>query len=1370
MASQVTQEDYGANRLYPLLYILRNVCAPALASLFVQNFKDTKYVKDQKYEEIAKMNLYELLRKVHNKGKKEEEKKKKKQTDNLQSSSAVSKTLHINNLGTNADILSRISVRDLLVERPKQLEIKGDLSNIDVTFLLNVLTNEILEFDLDLRPLQVIRSIRNKIFHSGSEIECTEISLNKLCEAAEKVHKYIGEAVDIHSKREESLSLPQCLDTLACNIIEELKSEVTSKYQNGGRAVLPPITDIGCQSKVDMWKYIEDLVQIPQGQRNPIVMCGASGSGKTSVLQSVVASMCEKKESPFQLVLYLKLYNNPSEMAMWEGMLKSIEEQYPKTVKKYDIIYILDALRMYANDILFLVDWNLKDAKHIPLANMVNGTWVLTYQGECESLSAFQILQVKPLTEDLVQDILKSLNGDEREKQYMLELFDECKYKGILNTPEMVNIFNEIRRSVPCKEMFEYFIRKKIRCFTTDNDLELIEKLTSRNMDTKDLVQEILKSLNGDEREKKDMLKNDLLTEDLIQDILKCLNGDESKRENIFKLFEEPKYKGILNTPEMVNIFIEIRRLVPFKEMLEYFIRKIIRCMKIGNDLKLIEKLTLRNVIENEGFYKEKDLESVKPEITDSFFLKDAKGLSFRYRVIEELFAARFIQREEEEETKRMLEKYPTQIPLLKRVIKFACIFWCEYDLIRKKLYFIKPYLSQVLNVDDIKCYKKRKKEEMDYIFEDDSETGSQENAFTKWSYLVNFVEACGCRQEILNLLGEIIGQKDVWLFKCKFLNEEKIPVLEKILRNVKYSRPKTVRLESGVKCEILNMVWNILGNLPLENKMLVRINIVGRKCPSVSLANLENLIRDIVNVTNPYLQLLNYVGPFVYKGEKEFMECLCVKDHLRFLDVIVRDKASFAESINCKGLAKLIESKVKVNLKSVTENKKTPTVSEGIPPTLTVRYQSGILNLLHEFNCSQYLKYLSMDGIVITEKFHINLEAFTSLECLFIKCNPESYTRNQAVITGTEPMEVDGSEQGDASATVLPFKDWVFKLAMHTKLPKGLERLMLHNMSFCNDSNVSILIEKWKNLQRLMILDTNVSVTGAYDIVKEKENERPEPSFENGADVEQHLKKKCHISTSDISHNKGCNKCPRLTKKERKAQSKEKPLGRELIITSNQDLCRKCKNFPCSCTLMDGEDSRETFDSIKNLIRASYECDYLSFSYTNKIFTVRKNMHKDLRVHIPLPSLDDDLVLKLQLYTSGKSVFEDAQLSHNGADKAVKLLQQLDSLKGVFESLIIVQYIQLELTKLSHKGATKVAQYLIDLKKSYNEPFSLAILTTEHPRSAEAVKFSYTVKFLRDDKNLSYFYFQCSCKKRCLSLKKTHNCDIYINNEILEK
>lgn len=220
------QEDYGANRLYPLLYILRNVCAPALASLFVQNFKDTKYVKDQKYEEIAKMNLYELLRKVHNKGKKEEEKKKKKQTDNLQSSSAVSKTLHINNLGTNADILSRISVRDLLVERPKQLEIKGDLSNIDVTFLLNVLTNEILEFDLDLRPLQVIRSIRNKIFHSGSEIECTEISLNKLCEAAEKVHKYIGEAVDIHSKREESLSLPQCLDTLACNIIGQYKLTV----------------------------------------------------------------------------------------------------------------------------------------------------------------------------------------------------------------------------------------------------------------------------------------------------------------------------------------------------------------------------------------------------------------------------------------------------------------------------------------------------------------------------------------------------------------------------------------------------------------------------------------------------------------------------------------------------------------------------------------------------------------------------------------------------------------------------------------------------------------------------------------------------------------------------------------------------------------------------------------------------------------------------------------------------------------------------------------------------------------------------------------------------------------------------------------
>ncbi|XP_063586888.1 uncharacterized protein LOC134764235 [Penaeus indicus] len=1272
-----SQEDYGAYLQSPILYFLRNVCGPALARLFVKIFKKSKYVTDRvnvngktspnTNDQIMDMNLYELLRKVHNKGKRIEEKKKNKANDSQNSS--VLKTLHLNNLGTNADILGRVMVKDLLDDNPNQSKIEWDLSQIDVTFLLNVLTNEVLGCDLDLDPLQVMKSIRNKVFHSGSGTDCTDINLDKLCEAAKKLYEYLGESVDIDAKREESLRFSQRLDKLAVHIIDDLRKEITLKYENPDHAVLLSVIDTGCQSKVkSMHEYIKDLGRIPNSQRNPIMMCGASGSGKSSILQSVASSMCREEESPFKLVLYLKLYSDPCETFIWEGMLKCITEQYPKLVEKYDIALILDALRMYANEILFLVDWNIKHADFIPLASMVNGAWVVTYQGECESSSAFRMLQLKPLTEDLVQNILKSLNENEGEVKYMLKLFEECKYKGILDTPEMVKIFNEVRKPVPCKEMLEYFIKKKIGSIEADDDLELIEELA------------------------------------------------------------------------------------------------------------------FNKIMKNEGFYKKEELTSVKPEIQDSFFLKDAKGLSFRYRVIEDLFASRYVRRNEEK-AETMFKEYPSQIPMLKRIIRFTCTFWCQNNMIGSKVSFIKPYLYKVLNVE-AKLGKKKSARKQNA---NDSETCRYESAFTKWSYLVNFVEACGHRQEILDLIAEIIAQKYVWLFKCKFLNEEKVPVIKQILENVKYKRRVMVRLESGMKCEVLNSLLNVLGNLPLKNeKMSVQINIVGSKY--VTPSSFENLSRDIVKIRNPHLELCKYVGPFVYKGEEDFLKCLCVKDNLQSLDVTVRDVESFAEIINCDGQTKLKDSTVRVNLKSVKGNPKSPILSEHKPPNLKVQYQDGILDLLCKFGCSKYLKYLTMDRVVIRKNFHMDLKAFTSLECLFIKCDPEYHIRRQRNSTGTEPMVVDGVKddasapvpmavdevkddasapvpmavdevkdvasvpvpmavdevKDDAIAPVVPLEQWGFKLVVETELPQGLERLMLRNMIFCNDSNVSVLLEKWKNLQRLTILDTIVSVTGAYNIIKMKNQSQESTSSGNSSDnIVQEVKKKCNISTSDTSREKECPKCPRLTKDERTAREKKKPTGRELIITSIRGLCRKCSNFPCSCKLIEGQDMKDTFDSIINLIKAAYNCDYLSFSYTNKIFTVRKNMHKDLRVNIPLSSLNDDTVCNLQEYPG---------------------------LNGLFEALNIAQYIQLENTKLSHNGAEEVAKLLIKLKESHGEPFSLVIFSAVHPKSAAEVRNSKFIKYLRSETKLTYFYFQCLCKKRCHTVKKTHNCNILINDEIIKR
>lgn len=976
-----------------------------------------------------------------------------------------------------------------------------------------------------------------------------------------------------------------------------------------------------------------------------MILCGSSGSGKTSILLRVADSMCQLKGVPcFMLVLYMKLYDHPTQAYLWEEVLKSIEEQCPETVERYDIALILDAIRMYGNKILFLVDWNVNDTSHIPFTSMMNGTWVVTYQGDCESSTAFQTLQVKPLTEGLVQNILSSLNEDEKELKYILDLFKECNYKGLLNTPEMVNIFNEIRRPIPSNKMLEYYIRKKIEC------------------------------------------------------------------------------KKI---PE--------------------------------SDLRYIEELAFKTVINNMKFYKDEDFQSVKPEIKMSFFSKHVRGLSFRYRVIEDFFAASFLVRKEEE--KKICQWFKgrqCQIPLFKRIFRLACDFWCQNDHLGSKLSLIKPYIFKIFGVNSIlqkvestnqngKSSRKRKYEDIDdKILKDDSETFWYKNAFTKWTYLVSLVEACGCRQEMIKLMAEIIAQKDVWLFKCKFLNEEKIQIIEKVIRNVEYIKPITVKLESGVKSDILNMLWNMLGNLPLKQSMSVQINIVGRNNCQVPLSDLKDLSTKIVQVENPHLQLCKYVGPFVYKGKADFLKCPCVKDNMQILDVSIRDIASFAEILNCDELTKLMALEVKVDLKSITGDSKELKVHKDKPPTLTVKYCDDFQDLLYRIKDPKYLKYLSIDGIVIKDNFHIDLKAFKNLECLYMKCHPKDYQRNSKISIDPESMEVDGIEQNDTTAQILPLNEWGFRLAVRTALPEGLERLMLRNMGFCNDSNIFILLENWKNLQRIMILDTIVSIAGANTIVRKDGNQRPKSSSVGISDdddnVGKEFKKKCALDSLGTYLKEEYHKCPRLTKDERLANSKKKPEGRELLITSEQGLCPKCSKFPCSCKRMPGEDIKDTFEDIISFIKSVYECDYLSFSYTNRIFTVSKNINKDLRVHIPLYYLDDDALCNLQ---------------------------EKNSLKVLCKVLNLAQYISLEHTSLSHNGAMKVVKLLKE-SKSHGEPFSLTITSTVHPCSAAEVRNSAFIHFLRSEACLSYFQFECLCKKRCHSIKKSHQCDIYFNGDII--
>ncbi|KAG7166282.1 uncharacterized protein LOC121869666 [Homarus americanus] len=1291
--AQESEDNFGVCMKAPLYYFFRNGCVPTLVHLIIQEFRNAQFVRfcldnpnilqRPEHRCIGSMNMYEFLKIVHQKGKREEQKRKKEEQKKGNDSLNTSRTLHLNNL-TNFEVsLRKVCVSDLL-ETTGYQEAFENLRDVDVTFLLNLLTNDILQYQLDdniLKTISLLKEIRNDIHHPGRSHRYAEMKkqLEVLCENTKLIYVNLKKSPDeIERIKWESLNefhkRPQ--------ILEDLQHEALRRCPAQEHFILPNISHSRgrCQSErviESLERYILNWKSKEQEETQPFLVCGAPGVGKTTILKNLSNSFCQHPEgSYFSLVLYFDTncrINNTNNFM--KRIFESINEIFKNTVDKYGMDIVEDVIKMYSDKILFIVDWNMTSLGDI-MHDIERGTWIITYQGNPEIAEYYQILKVLPLTEQQVDQILRSISDEDRMNR-ICSLYQDCNYKGLLKSPDMVSIFKEIQSDscISCDELLHHFINSKVH--STAN-------------------------------------------------------------------YEE--------------------------------------------DLMKLGEIAFKMIAKNGKYYSEDDLCNVSDGVKKPFIEYHKNCPTFKYRVVEDYLAAKYVVARPEV----TCIKWLSQVPLFKRVFRFACSLWCDNQQnIDHCLPFIESYLSKYLDIEkpnekSKKWNKKKKKKKrlrcqnsygesspekpMDVDIDDDVTSTTncsfvdnvsdcrKRDSFTKWSYLIKLTENCQYHEKVMEKLAQLLLHKQTWQFKCKILDEGKIEKITNVLRHVKEIKSLIVKLESGSNVKILCLVWTMISELKELEGIRVQIMIIQNEWNPVKhrreLMELSHLI-----TRNNTLSITKYIGPFVCSEIPEFFKCLCFRK-LEVLDLYVCDIATLREVMSCTNLPHLRDVIVRVNLKSeeqALEDNIKLLVPEFGPFTMIIKYFDNLQKLLDRFESPLNLTSLSIHDVYIHKKFKLDLSRFKNLTCLFVRFVKGTKTAYVLPISPAdqEPMEIEDNKE--TSSAKVSLEQWVFNLSMNLIIPKGLERLLLRNMDFCNNSNSFLLLKYWKtcHIQRLIIEDSSLSLAGVRKILKSHTESLDDKGLEQ-AMKKIKLEKKISTQVRELLQ-----KTPRLAKEKREERRQNKPDGKELIITSNFDLCKVCKKFPCTCGHQGKGDTREDIEDLIYLIEDTYSYEILSFSFSCNIITVRKDLCGDLRVHCPLSGLKDDSLYNLENDDNMDNLENEAPMPSTRSH-----------VRHLFQTLTLAQCICLSYTDLTYRGAMQVIKILKQGKREYSgqgcvEPFSLTIMSTHHPNSKDEIENSSFLNFLQVEDCLVQFNFCCCCRERCHRINMTRAGRFYVNGEI---
>lgn len=133
---------------------------------------------------------------------------------------------------------------------------------------------------------------------------------------------------------------------------------------------------------------------------HPLVLYGSSGVGKTTLLDQLAADFARNPQSP--LVVHLNhACCTMKQNEFWEQVGKDVGRLAPETLSKFGANNLVRILKIHAENILFIADWNvccLKDIK----CGVAFGTWLITHCGNPEDPYPPNSLAVRPLTQPQV--------------------------------------------------------------------------------------------------------------------------------------------------------------------------------------------------------------------------------------------------------------------------------------------------------------------------------------------------------------------------------------------------------------------------------------------------------------------------------------------------------------------------------------------------------------------------------------------------------------------------------------------------------------------------------------------------------------------------------------------------------------------------------------------------------------------------------------------------------------------------------------------------------------------------------------------------------------------------------------------------------
>ncbi|XP_064077235.1 uncharacterized protein LOC135194942 [Macrobrachium nipponense] len=839
------------------------------------------------------------------------------------------------------------------------------------------------------------------------------------------------------------------------------------------------------------------------------------------------------------------------------------------------------------------------------------------------------------------------------------------------------------------------------------------------------------------------------------------------RRGSTSDLYEECEYQDLITSPDMVQVFFTHGSAVNFDtdfDLIAAFVDGKFKSRgwfwndKQSDVLKLGE-VAFALKMGNSNAHSEKELNEIGEEVKDVFLCHEHGKTKFRHSSVQDFIAALYVFHNPAKACRDWLSSAPSFM----RVFKFVCGMWCNSGFWGEDsrpsdqvVTYMEGYLTCLLDIKSLtKCKENRVIEPMEVEGSKSkmcsSEQGKKKsgnplrNAMSNWDFIMALDDVCK-QTKVINLLVELLSSTPCWIINTEKFDDRKLRRLAILLKKVKLDRdhPVTIKLESTLDVRMLIMMWNKLKNIEsLQNCTKVKFYVAGDSCfPYAYQDSLRDLCRTLVSACCP-IYITSYTGPLLCSTTLEFLKGFSLKT-LDTIDVTVYDVSSLIEILKCDHLPDLKYISVTIEL-TMEEQLLTSVKPFSVPDhhslKLRIKYFDNIQKFLDMVRFPGHVRSLSIYDIYITVEFSLNLMAFEEMENLSLRFQPsdsdQSHAQNRFIDeyfhqkSAHEDMDIDSNTIAAGKNYTIPRQGWMLSITVKINQPPKLERLLLRNMDFYGDSNNNLLLNilKLYRIQKLIILDSQLSLKGVRKVLSSHTSDGDDINF---------VTKKLKNNQLEMDSDEKLLKRPRLSVDERELKKIDKPKGKEIVITSEIDICTSCSLFPCVCASVELS-RKENFDDLANLLKDVYLYDIVSFNYSSKFVTIRKDVCGDLRVHCALPGLKDETSHNL---SSDQSLFY-----------------------RFFKTLALAQSISLEQTHLSFQGVLNIVDYLKQVKKSCTERFSLTIISSYHPFDDEVIH--PFIEMIRMESVFSTFNFLCSCENKCLKIKKTFNGKMMYNDRL---